>query len=247
MPGATARRACSPTGRRSRPGSLLAAARAFEQAGDVEQAERVCDEALQHDPNAPDVLRVRARLAEARGDLDDAHALWARMATANGAPRRARVLRRLVGGVDPGPRRQAAADRAPGDSPRTGARPRAGGRSAAFGSVRRCGGGPGGGGPRDGRGARGGAPDHAGRCREAARDCAAAAAERAEAANLIPSRRPRWRAGCVTPRAPMTVPRSPCWTRFRERSGGRPLDGAGALERRAGDPRRRQEARGDAA
>ena len=61
---------------------LLGAARAFEQAGDVAQAERVCDEALQYDPNATDVLRVRARLAEGRGEFDDAHALWAHMATA---------------------------------------------------------------------------------------------------------------------------------------------------------------------
>src|SRR4029078_5826 len=61
---------------------LLAAARAFEHAGDVEQAERVCDEALSHDPNAPEVLRVRARFAESRAEYDDAHALWARMATA---------------------------------------------------------------------------------------------------------------------------------------------------------------------
>jgi Tfp pilus assembly protein PilF len=61
---------------------LLAAARALEQAGDVGQAARVCDEALSHDPNAPDVVRVRARLAEGAAEFDDAHALWARMATA---------------------------------------------------------------------------------------------------------------------------------------------------------------------
>ena len=67
---------------RRRRGCCSAAARAFEQAGDVAQAERVCDEALQYDPNATDVLRVRARLAEGRGEFDDAHALWARMATA---------------------------------------------------------------------------------------------------------------------------------------------------------------------
>jgi lipopolysaccharide biosynthesis regulator YciM len=61
---------------------LLAAARALEQAGDLPQAERVSEEALSNNPNAPEVLRMRARLAEGRGEFDDAHALWARMATA---------------------------------------------------------------------------------------------------------------------------------------------------------------------
>ena len=33
-------------------------------------------------PSLPDLLRARARLAESRGDYDEAHALWARLATA---------------------------------------------------------------------------------------------------------------------------------------------------------------------
>ena len=41
----------------------------------------VVRQALAQDPNAADVVRARARLAEGRGELDDAHALWARMAT----------------------------------------------------------------------------------------------------------------------------------------------------------------------
>jgi hypothetical protein len=61
---------------------LLAAARASELASDGALAERLCDEALTHLPTGPDLLRARARLAESRGDYDEAHALWARLATA---------------------------------------------------------------------------------------------------------------------------------------------------------------------
>jgi hypothetical protein len=66
-------------------GLLLAAARAAEYAGDFEAAGSLIDEALVRVPNAPDALRARARLCEGRGELDDAHALWARLATAAGS------------------------------------------------------------------------------------------------------------------------------------------------------------------
>ena len=67
-------------------GLLLAAARASELAGDGALAERLCDEALTHLPVAPELLRARARLAESRADYDEAHALWARLATAADGP-----------------------------------------------------------------------------------------------------------------------------------------------------------------
>jgi hypothetical protein len=66
-------------------GLLLAAARAAELAGDFDAAAGLLDEALVRVPNAPDALRARARLSEGRGELDDAHALWARLATAAGS------------------------------------------------------------------------------------------------------------------------------------------------------------------
>ena len=65
---------------------LLAAARASALAGDDALAERLCDEALTHLPMAPELLRARARLAESRADYDEAHALWARLATAADSP-----------------------------------------------------------------------------------------------------------------------------------------------------------------
>jgi tetratricopeptide (TPR) repeat protein len=66
-------------------GLLLAAARAAEYAGDFDAAGSLIDEALVRVPNAPDALRARARLCEGRAELDDAHALWARLATAAGS------------------------------------------------------------------------------------------------------------------------------------------------------------------
>ena len=167
-------------------GLLLAAARAFEQAGDTEQAERVCDEALQYDPNAPDVLRVRARLAESRGDFDDAHALWARLATAieraderaaYGALTAEWTLAR--GGKLPPIARQSI----PAGPSRALAQAEEALRAGAPGDVANA--------LAEAGRAMGGALgaallDHAGRCREAARDRAGAIAERAEAAKLDP-------------------------------------------------------------
>ncbi len=66
-------------------GLLMAASRAAEYAGDFEAAAGLLDEALVKVPNGPDALRARARLSEGRGELDDAHALWARLATAAGS------------------------------------------------------------------------------------------------------------------------------------------------------------------
>ena len=165
---------------------LLAAARAFEHAGDVEQAERVCDEALSHDPNAPEVLRVRARFAESRAEYDDAHALWARMATAvEAADERASygalsaewTLAR--GDRLPPVARQAI----PAGPARALAQAEEALRAGAPGDVANA--------LADAGRAMGGALgaallDHAARCREAARDRTGAAAERAEAAKLDP-------------------------------------------------------------
>ncbi|HXU04181.1 MAG TPA: tetratricopeptide repeat protein [Polyangia bacterium] len=165
---------------------LLAAARALEQAGDIDQAERVCDEALQHDPSAPEALRVRARLAERRGDFDDAHALWARMATAiNNADERAFyggltaewTLAR--GGKLPPVARQAI----PAGPARALAQAEEALRAGGPGDVANA--------LADAGRAMGGALgaallDHAGRCREAARDRLAAVGERVEAAKLDP-------------------------------------------------------------
>jgi hypothetical protein len=61
---------------------LVAAGRAAEAAGDAGGAIRGYDEALARAPNAPEALRARARLAESLGELDEAHALWARLAVA---------------------------------------------------------------------------------------------------------------------------------------------------------------------
>ena len=61
-------------------GLLTAAARAAEVAGEAAEAARGYDEALARAPTAPDALRARARLAESLGDIDEAHALWARLA-----------------------------------------------------------------------------------------------------------------------------------------------------------------------
>jgi Tfp pilus assembly protein PilF len=165
---------------------LLAAARAIEQAGDVAQAARLCDEALSNDPNAPEVLRARARLAEAAGEFDDAHALWARMATAApsaderaayGALSAEWTLAR--GGKLPPVARQALAAgpaRALAQAEEALRAGAAGEMAAALADAGR------------GTGAALGAAlfDQAGRCREAARDRAAAVAERLEAAKLDP-------------------------------------------------------------
>ena len=169
---------------------LLGAARAFEQAGDVAQAERVCDEALQYDPNATDVLRVRARLAEGRGEFDDAHALWAHMATAMqsaderatyGATTAEWTLAR--GGKLPPVARQAI----PAGPARALAQAEEALRVGAPGDVANA--------LADAGRAVGGALgaallDQAARCREAARDRVAAASERAEAVNLDPDAPP---------------------------------------------------------
>jgi tetratricopeptide (TPR) repeat protein len=169
---------------------LLGAARAFEQAGDVAQAERVCDEALQYDPNATDVLRVRARLAEARGEFDDAHALWAHLATAMqnaderaiyGATTAEWTLGR--GGKLPPVARQAI----PAGPARALAQAEEALRAGAPGDVANAL-------AEAGRGMGGalGAAllEQAARCREAARDRVAAAAERVEAAKLDPDAPP---------------------------------------------------------
>ncbi len=63
---------------------LTAAARAAEIAGEAAEAASGYDEALARAPTAPDALRARARLAESVGDLDEAHALWARLAISAG-------------------------------------------------------------------------------------------------------------------------------------------------------------------
>jgi hypothetical protein len=65
-------------------GLLTAAARAAEVAGEAAEAANGYDEALARAPTAPDALRARARLAESVGDVDEAHALWARLAMAAG-------------------------------------------------------------------------------------------------------------------------------------------------------------------
>jgi len=65
-------------------GLLTAAARAAEVAGEVAEAASGYDEALARAPTAPDALRARARLAESVGDIDEAHALWARLAISAG-------------------------------------------------------------------------------------------------------------------------------------------------------------------
>jgi tetratricopeptide (TPR) repeat protein len=165
---------------------LLAAARAFEHAGDAGQAARVCDEALSHDPNAAEALRTRARLAEGQGEYDDAHALWARMATAMqtaderalyGALSAEWTLAR--GGKLPPIARQAI----PAGPARALAQAEEALRAGANGdlatALAEAGRGTG--------GALGAALlEHAARCREVARDRAGAVAERAEAAKLDP-------------------------------------------------------------
>ena len=65
-------------------GLLTAAARAAEVAGEAAEAANGYDEALARAPTAPDALRARARLAESIGDIDEAHALWARLAISAG-------------------------------------------------------------------------------------------------------------------------------------------------------------------
>ena len=165
---------------------LLAAARAFEQAGDPDQAERVCDEALQHDPKAAEVLRVRARLAEGRGDHDAAHAFWAQLATAlpsaeeraqYGAltaewtlARSSRLPAIARQSMPQGPARflAQAEEALRADAPGEVASNLAEAGRAMGGAL--------------------GAAllEHAARCREAARDRVAAASERAEAAKLDP-------------------------------------------------------------
>jgi hypothetical protein len=63
---------------------LTAAARAAEIAGEAAEAADGYDEALTRAPAAADALRARARLAESVGDIDEAHAHWARLAVAAG-------------------------------------------------------------------------------------------------------------------------------------------------------------------
>ena len=66
-------------------GLLTAGARAAEVAGEAAEAANGYDEALARAPTAPDALRARARLAESIGDIDEAHALWARLAISAGS------------------------------------------------------------------------------------------------------------------------------------------------------------------
>jgi hypothetical protein len=63
---------------------LAAAARAAEIGGEAAEAASGYDDALARAPNAADALRARARLAESVGDVDEAHALWARLGIAAG-------------------------------------------------------------------------------------------------------------------------------------------------------------------
>ncbi len=65
-------------------GLLTAAARTAEIVGEAGEAASGYDEALGRAPSAADALRARARLAESVGDVDEAHALWARLAIAAG-------------------------------------------------------------------------------------------------------------------------------------------------------------------
>ncbi|HEY7373120.1 MAG TPA: tetratricopeptide repeat protein, partial [Polyangia bacterium] len=165
---------------------LLAAARALEHAGDVASAARLCDEALSHDPNATDVLRARARLAEGAGELDDAHALWAHLATAAtsaderafyGALSAEWTLAR--GGRLPPIARQALAAGPARALAQAEEALRAGAPAEVAAALADAG---------RGTGAALGAAlfDHAGRCREAARDRPGAVAARLEAAKLDP-------------------------------------------------------------
>jgi len=163
---------------------LVAAARAFEQAGDAAQAARVYDEALSHDANVPAALRARARLAEGRGEFDDAHALWARMATAvqaaedrgfYGALSAEWTLAR--GGKLPPIARQAIPEGPARALAQAEEALRAGATGDLAAALAEAGRGTG--------GALGAALlEHAGRCREVARDRSGAAAERAAAAKL---------------------------------------------------------------
>ncbi len=65
---------------------LVAAGRAAEAGGDAVAAARGYDEALAGAPHATEALRARARLAEHLGELDEAQALWARLAAAADSP-----------------------------------------------------------------------------------------------------------------------------------------------------------------
>ncbi len=226
---------------------LLGAARAFEQAGDVAQAERVCEEALQYDPNATDVLRVRARLAEGRGEFDDAHALWAHMATAMesaderatyGATTAEWTLAR--GGKLPPVARQAI----PAGPARALAQAEEALRVGAPGDVANA--------LADAGRAVGGALgaallDQAARCREAARDRVAAASERAEAVKLDPDAPPSLPARLRDAARADERKVQPLLDERRRRAGRRAVDRARALERGGRDPPRRQEARRGAA
>ncbi len=59
---------------------LAAAGRAALRAGDPESAEGFLDAAVDRAPAAPDVVRARARFAEAKGDFAAAEPLWGRLA-----------------------------------------------------------------------------------------------------------------------------------------------------------------------
>ena len=141
-------------------------------------------------PNATDVLRVRARLAEGRGEFDDAHALWAHMATAMqsaderatyGATTAEWTLAR--GGKLPPVARQAI----PAGPARALAQAEEALRVGAPGDVANALADAG----RGVGGALGAALlDQAARCREAARDRVAAASERADAVKLDPDAPP---------------------------------------------------------
>jgi hypothetical protein len=60
----------------------LAAAEVADLAADPATALALCDDALTLAPDAPEALRLRGRLAERDGDVENAYAAWARLADA---------------------------------------------------------------------------------------------------------------------------------------------------------------------
>jgi hypothetical protein len=165
---------------------LLAAARAFEQAGDLEQAEAgVRRGAVARSERGRGVAGARALCREPR-EYDDAHALWARMATAVQAGDERASYGALSAEWTLARGGKLAAGGAPGDPGGTGARARASRGGASGGGAGRRGERARRRGTWDGRRARRALLDHAARCREAARDRVGATAERAEAAKLDP-------------------------------------------------------------
>ena len=210
-------------GRRRRPG------RARLRRGAVARPERAGGVArARPSGRGPRRVRRRARAVGAHGHR-------------GGSRRRSRLLRRAVGRMDAGARRQAAADCAAGDSRRAGARPRAGRGGAAGGRAGRS--------RRSPRRSRSGHGRRAGG--GVARTCRPAAARRRA---IGPARLPSG----PTPRSWIRTRRRRCAARLRDAAraddraalalldehrvgpGRDAVDGARALERGAGEPQRRQ-------